>query len=125
MEIKLNGMLWCQAVEPYSMTVYNFYFDEGRLKRLLCCDYVSEKIKFDDVVIPGKREKISSERFEKAFEIFCNTSNPEEIMEFFEQLNEDERLKKIAHQVLSKCSYQASETVHTLNKVIWELERKK
>jgi len=120
-----NGMWECQAVEKHTMTVFDFYFEDGMLKRLNCHDYQTREIKFDDVYNPLNNQFISEEHFEMAMEIFCNTSNYDDIMNLIEHLENDKKFQSIAKEVICKVAHQAAAKSYYLTRIITELEIKK
>ncbi len=120
-----NGMIGFQVFETHTMTIYKFYFDEGKLKMLHCCDWYSNETKFKDIYNPLGHQFILKEHFEEAFEVFCNTEDYDSIISFIEFLENDDELKEIAKDIIRKCSYQAAEKAHKLTKAVWQLERKK
>jgi len=123
-----NGMMRCQVIEKHTMTVYEFYFEEGLLQRIHCYGYYTKEIKFDHVYnkVQKKFENYGflKEDFEEAMKVFCDYAKKEGIVEFIEQLKNDEELKDIAKEVIRASSRDAAERAHHLARAVWELERK-
>ena len=120
-----NGLKGFSVIEKHSMMVYDFYFYEGMLEKLHCHSYYGRETKFEDVYNPLESQVISKEHFEEAFEIFCYDNDCDEIIRFFECLADDNELKKIAKEIIRKCSYRVAKKAHALTEAIWELEREK
>jgi len=120
-----NGMVGCQAVEKNTMTVFDFYLDNGKLQRLHCHEYISKITKFDDVYNPFCDKKISEKHFRTAMEVFCDTSSYDDIMGLIEQLEDDIELQNIAKEVICKEAHLAAAKSYNLTRVLADLDRKK
>ena len=119
-----NGMIGFQALQNYSLRVYDFYVDEGVIKKIHCYDYLTGETKFQEIFNPLLDQIISEEYFEEAFTVFCNTHESSEIIQFLELIEKD-YLVGVAEEILYKYNHDCAVKTQELSKAVWEMSRKK